>query len=507
MAAATDTLPDDLKTLKALIVKERADRQQEVHSLRLQLNTIIEALHIERQRLYGAKSEKSPGQGEMLFDEAERNIEEAVEETPTEPEKQVRRKRPTRKPLPVDLPRVRRVQEISEDERFCPCGCMLVEIGEQTSEQLDIIPAQVQVIVHVRKKYACKQCDENITLAPRPAVLLPKAIASGNTMAFIITSKYADGLPLYRLSEILKRYNIDMSRQTLSESVLRCAEQLQPLIERLRHHLMNSSVLYMDETPVQVLKEPGKSAQSKSYMWVQRGGPPGKSIVRFNYDPSRAASVPEELLLGYRGVLMSDGYQAYRTVSAKYELVHLCCWAHARRKFKEAQRVQPKGKTGKADMALSMIAKLYAIEKQMKLSDAATRHRTRQESSVPILENLLEWLEKTSLQVPPNSAIGKAVLYTVKFWPELSRYTENGDWPIDNNQAENAIRPFAIGRKNWMFSNSQRGAKASADLYGLIETAKANQQEPYQYLSWLFEQLPITPEEQIDTLLPWNKPA
>ena len=384
---------------------------------------------------------------------------------------------------------------------------LLSEIGEETSEQLDIIPAQVQVIEHVRKKYACKHCEENIALAPRAPVLLPKSIASGNTMAFVITSKYADGLPLYRLSEILKRYHIDIPRQTLSESVLRSAEYLRPLIERLEHYLLSSPVLHMDETPVQVLHEPDKSPHSKSYMWVQRGGPPGQTVVRFNYDPSRATAVPDQLLTGYRGVLMSDGYQPYRTVAAEHGLVHLCCWAHARRKFKEAQRVQPKGKTGKADMALSLIAKLYAVETQTKLSDAALRHRTRQEASVPALAKLLAWLEKASLQVAPKTVLGKAINYTLKYWAELSRYTQNGEWPIDNNIAENAIRPFAIGRKAWLFSNSQRGARASADLYSLVETAKANQQEPYQYLSWLFEHLPKTPLDQIDTLLPWNKPA
>lgn len=539
MAASTNTLPNDLKVLKALVEKERAqhkrevtsiqqdhnnevtsirqDHDKEVTSIRLklnkeilsirqQLNTVIEALHIERQRLYGSKSEKSPGQGE-LFDEAEITVEEIDDETPANTPEKTPKKRATRKPLPADLPRVRKVQTLSDAELLCACGCTLSEIGEQTSEQLDIIPAKVQVIEHVRKKYACKSCEETIKLAPRPPVLLPKSIASGDTMAFVITSKYADGLPLYRLSEILKRYHIDISRQTLSDSVLRCADQLAPLMERLRDHLMQSSVLYMDETPVQVLNEPDKSPQSKSYMWVQRGGPPDKCAVCFTYDPSRATDVPNRLLLGYRGVLMTDGYQPYRTVAAEKHLVHLCCWAHARRKFKDAQRVQPKGKTGKADVAINLIAKLYAVETQTASSDAATRHRTRQERSVPVLEKLQAWLIKTSLQVPPSSAIGKAVSYTLKYWAELSRYTKKAEWPIDNNCAENAIRPFAIGRKAWLFSNSQRGAIASACLYSLIETAKANQQEPYQYLSWLFEQLPITPAEKLETLLPWNKPV
>lgn len=236
--------------------------------------------------------------------------------------------------------------------------------------------------------------------------------------------------------------------------MLRVASQLEPLMQKLQERLLASHMLYMDETPVQVLNEPDKSPQSRSYMWVQKGGPPEKTVVRFNYDPSRATAVPKKLLSGYQGVLMTDGYKPYRTVAQSRKLVHLCCWAHSRRKFVEAQKSQPAGKAGKAQVASSLIAKLYAIEKSVSLSDAATRHRTRQEQSVPVLNKLKDWLEKTATQVLPKSAIGKAIHYTLEYWTELSRYVENGHWPIDNNVAENAIRPFVIGRKAWLFSNS-----------------------------------------------------
>lgn len=512
MPVATDSLPDNVAELKAMIRAERLEQANAVeaierlnHTLRVKLNTAIEALHIERQRLYGPKSEKSPGQVE-LFDEVEVDAasEEAVDDSPQSTPAPNTRAKPVRKPLPADLPRVRQVHELPDEQRHCPCGCRLEKIGEQISEQLDIIPASVQVIEHVRIKYACKACEETIKTAPPPATLLPKSIASANTMAFVITSKYADGIPLYRLSGILKRYKIDLPRQTLSESVLKTANLIEPLIVRLREHLLQSTVLYMDETPVQVLNEPDKSPQSRSYMWVQRGGPPDKTVVQFTYDPSRATAVPDKLLSGYQGALMTDGYKPYRAVALTKQLEHLCCWAHARRKFVEAQKAQPKGKTGKATMAISLIAKLYAIETSVQFSDAATRHRTRQEQSVPQLNKLKAWLEKTANQVPPQTAIGKATHYTLEYWAELSRYVENGYWPIDNNAAENAIRPFVIGRKAWLFSNSQRGAKASANLYSLIETAKANQREPYRYLSWLFERLSSTEEKDMDSLLPWN---
>jgi transposase len=295
-----------------------------------------------------------------LFDEPEhdKDIGDTAAAAPTSSEPKAPSPRPIRKPLPKDLPRVRQVEELSAKELICECGCQLEEIGEDISEQLDIIPAQVQVIQHVRKKYACKNCEETIKTAPRPNTLLPKAIASTNTMAYVITSKYADGLPLYRLSEILKRYDVDLSRQTLSASVLTSAELIDPLIEHAQRQLHKGAVLHMDETRVQVLKEPGRSAQNQSYVWVQRGGPPGKPIIHFTYEPSRATSVPAQLLSGYESVLLTDGYQPYRQVAAQQPLIHLCCWAHVRRKFKEAMKAQPKGKTGKADTGLNYIAKL-----------------------------------------------------------------------------------------------------------------------------------------------------
>ena len=502
MLLAEKQLPDDPVILKTLL----QNSMQREDELKQQIHSLLEALRLEKHRLYGASSEKSPDQSE-LFDEADTFVDEldvADESVSATPGK--KKKPPTRKPLPPQLPRVRQVIELSEKERQCPCGCTLVEIGEVLSEQVDIIPAQVQVIQTVRKKYACKGCEDTIKTAPKPNVLLPKSIASGNTMAYIITSKYADGLPLYRLSGILGRYGIELPRQTLSESVLKVAERIDPLINQLQQHLMSSPLLFMDETRVQVLNEPGKTPQSNSYMWVQRGGPPDKSIVRFHYDPGRSTATAKRLLEGFAGALMSDGYKPYREVARENNLTHLCCWAHSRRKFIEAQKAQPKGKTGKADMAISFIAKLYAVEKQTKNSDAATRHRIRQGVSVPVLNAFHQWLLKTQRQVPPKTVLGKAVNYTLEYWPELSRYTANGEWPIDNNLAENAIRPFVIGRKAWLFSNSQRGATASANLYSLIETAKANGKEPYSYLSWLFEKLPDADLQNIETLMPWNMP-
>jgi len=506
MPVAIDKLPDDPVALKALLL----DQQKKIKGLQSQIDSLHESLRLQQYRKYAASSEKAPGQQE-LFDEADQveledevNEPQAAHAAGTSKSK----KNKSRKPLPAELPRVKQVVELEPAERQCSCGCELVVIGESVSEQLDIVPATVQVIQTIRKKYACKACEETIKSAPAPAVLLPKAIASANTMAYVITAKYADGLPLYRLSEILKRHSIEMSRQTLSESVLAVAGKIKPLIEYMKQQLHSGPVIHIDETQVQVLKEPGKSPQSRSYMWVQRGGPPDVPVIHFHYDPSRATNVADKLLAGFEGVVMSDGYEPYRKVAADNKgIVHLCCLAHARRKFVEAKNAQPKGKSGRADTALAFISKLYAVETECRDSSSAERYGRRQTDSAEILSNFKQWLNNTQQKVAPKNTLGKAVNYALTYWSELSRYINHGDWPIDNNLAENAIRPFVIGRKAWLFSNSQRGATASANLYSLIETAKANHREPYQYLSWMLNKLPSTPVESIEDLMPWNMPA
>ena len=462
MVIASDNLTDlqvALQTERKAAATEKLGMQREIDSLRRQLATVIEALGLERLRAYGARSEKAPGQHD-LFDEAENDEASAPSDgtsdgvaddmaSPTP------RQRPrARAPLPKDLPRKRIVHELSDAERQCPCGCTMREIGETTSEQLDIIPAQVQVIEHVRKTYSCSACDESIRTAPPAPSILPKSIVSANTAAYLVTAKYADGLPLYRMSTILKRYGITLPRQTLSEAVLRSATRVEPLIEILRERLRQCTLLHMDETRVQVLKEPGKSAQHQSYMWVQRGGPPGETVVRFTYAPTRAATVPERLISDYAGAVMTDGYEVYRRVAKDGAFVHLVCWAHARRKFVEARKAQPKGRSGKADAALSLIGKLYGIERTCARSDAATRQLARVERAAPVLAELEGWLERSAATVAPKGALGRAIGYAREYWTELGRYVENGAWPIDNNAVENAIRPFVKWRSLCTTSSS-----------------------------------------------------
>lgn len=498
MVHMPDVLPNDLDALKQLL----AQTQSRVALLEEE-NALL------RHRLFGRKSEQSTeGSAAQLplFNEAENLAEPAADDSDEESAKPVKR-RGKRKPLPAQLPRIDVVHALPEHELTCACGCRRHEMGEEVSEQLDIVPMQIRVIRHVRKVYGCRGCETAPVTADKPAQLIEKSLASPSVLAMLLTTKYVDGLPLYRFEKVLSRHGVDVSRQTLARWVIECGEGLQPLVNLMRDRLLESRVVHCDETRLQVLKEPGREATSQSWMWVQTGGPPGKPVILFDYSTSRAQEVPSTLLAGYRGYLMTDDYSGYNAIEQQPGVERLGCWAHVRRKFVEAQTAQPKGKTGRADMALNMINALYRIErKQRELQvDEDTLHKVRQEHSVPVLSDLSKWLEKTLPHVTPQSALGKALNYLANNWSKLVRYVEAGHLPIDNNPAERAIRPFVIGRKNWLFSATPNGARASAQLYSLVETAKANGREPYAWLRHVLERLPqAVSVEDFEALLPWN---
>ena len=511
-------LPDDIEALKALLVEQMARHeeldahaahlQQENRRIKAEVLSLKEQLILALARRYAASSEKISPDQIRLFDEAEaaeptESKADEREEPSTIVAEHARRQR-GRRPLPAALPRIEVVHELEAAERRCERdGAELTEIGEVTSEQLDIIPAQVRVIRHVRKQYACRRCGECVKTAPLPVQPIPKSLASPGLLAHVVVSKYQDALPLYRQEQILARIGIELPRATLSNWMVQAGQLIQPLINLMRERLQAGDLVQMDETTVQVLKEPGKRAQSKSYLWVQRGGPPDHPLVLYEYDPSRSQRVPERLLEGFSGYLQTDGYDGYNAVAAKTGIVHVGCWAHARRKFNEAVKTQGKARSGRAWRGLSLIQKLYRIEQLMKEATPEARHAYRQAQARPLLAELREWLDSSLPQVPPKSATGKALNYLHNEWPKLIRYLEDGRLPIDNNLTENAIRPFVVGRKNWLFSDSVRGVKASANLYSLIETAKANGIEPYAYLRHLFTELPCAKTaEDVEALLP-----
>lgn len=479
----------------------------EVQAQRSRIQQLEEMLRLTRMKQFGPSSEQlAPGQMQ-LFDEADPDAE--PDPAATEPNTvQVRAhsKRKPRSSLSDDLPRVEVVHELTEEQRHCAeHDCEMEPFGEETSEQLEFIPARVRVIRHICKKYRCPHCEGNLKTASKPVQPIPRSMATASLLAFIVISKYLDGLPLYRQCQIFSRIGFNADRTTLANWMMACGRMIQPLMNLLWERLREQSLVRMDETTVQVLDEPGRAPQTKSYMWVTVAGPPGQRTVLFHYAPSRGGPIPSELLSGFSGALMVDGYEGYDAVCKAQSLTRLGCWAHARRKFVEAQRAQVKGKSGAADVALSSISKLYLLERAIKELAPAQRHARRQQEAVPILDQLRKWLEKNQPRTAPKTALGKAMTYLANQWPRLTRYVEDGAWPIDNNMAENAIRPFVIGRKNWLFSQSARGASASANLYSLIETAKGHGLEPLDYLNHVFETLPgATNVDDIEALLPEN---
>jgi transposase len=477
-----------------------------------------EQLRLATLHRFAPKSEKLASLGDLVvFNEAEQLAGDAPAPDATEITVPAHtRMRGKRKLIDASLPRERIEHDIPDAQKVCACGCQLTRIGEVTSEQFDLQPARAFVKQHVRFKYACRTCEgtshdgKAVITATMPAQPIPKSNASPGFIAYIATAKYQDGIPLYRLEGILARYRIELSRTTAATWMIKAGILVTPLFDLLSTTQLAYDVLQMDETTVQVLKEDGREADAKSYMWVRRSNEPAKPIVLFDYMPSRGGAVPFRILDGYKGYLQTDGYAGYDKTGARDGVKHVGCLAHARRKFFDAVKAQHKvggdGEKGLAPEALLKIRKLYAIEKaarEAKMSPAQ-RHALRQAQARPIWTELRTWLDANLHAAPPQSLTGKAINYLASEWPRLIRCLEDGRIEVDNNLVENAIRPFVMGRKAWLFSDTPRGADASAKLYSIIETAKACGLEPYAYLKLIFEKLPQakTPAD-IAALLPW----
>ncbi len=516
---ATDLLPDEIDSLKALLAHERTTytsalsaRDDEIERLRAQLRLLL-------SQRFAAKSERVEGDSPQLglFDEAEVDATTATDDDTLVVTTVAghTRARGHRRPLPAHLPREVVVHDLAEADKTCPHdGTRLEVMGEETSEQLDIIPAKICVLHHRRLKYACPCCHQHVVTAALPAQPIPKSQASAGLLAFVATAKFVDGLPLYRQSTQFERIGFEASRQTLARWMVQCGELVQPLINLLRDRLLESAYIRMDETTVQVLKEPGRTAQSTSYLWVQQSGERDNPVVLYDYAPSRAGAVPMALLGSFNGYLQTDGYAGYHAVVAANGITPLYCWAHARRYFIEALKVlglnpnklplKAPDKARRPLKALGFIRHLYALEHRVREQTSAERLAVRQAESVPVLNELHAWLVATLSKVVPGSPLGKALGYLDRHWTGLVRYCDDGRLEIDNNRCENAIRPFVVGRRNWLFSDTVKGAQSSANLYSLLETAKANGLEPTAYLRRVFTLLPAaTTVADIDALLPW----
>lgn len=499
-------LPDDAAALKKIIAF-----QQEKYGERI--DYLEQMVSLLQKQIFGSKSEKH-----VLPDHNQLQLFDSIEAP--EPDRQASddkivipshtRKKKGRKPLPPDLPRVEVIHDISEEEKQCACGASLSCIGQDVSEKLDYVPAKLQVIRHIRLKYACKGCEgvdddgPTVKIAPVPVQLLPKSIASEGLIAHLIVSKFADGLPLYRQQKIFGRLGIELSRATMANWVVKASQQCQPIIEHLQDEIRSGPLINVDETPYQVLNEPGRRNTSKSYMWVFKGGSENRPALLYQYHPTRSGDVALDFLGDYQGYVQSDAFAGYEHLSEKKAITHVGCWAHARRYFVDvikakkknrSKRIQPKSL---ADEALEFISRLYLIEQEAKAKNLEPHeiYLLRQERSKPVLESFKTWLDAKQQITPPKGLLGKAISYALNHWEKLIVYIEDGRLRPDNNAAENAIRPFVVGRKNWLFAGHPNGAEAGATFYSLVETAKANGLEPYNYLRYIFENLPLAQTAQ-----------
>ncbi len=511
-------LPNEVGALKNIIVdlKDSYEQLQHEQSEAAKMISILEEqVAFFKDKLYGRRSEKwseTDLHQMRLFNEAEVGVENVIEisESAVNVRSHGRRKA-GRRALPEGLPRVEEIHDLQEQDKVCECGAQLSRFAEETSEQLDVIPAQVRVIRHIRYKYGCRECEgiecENggaVKIAPAAKQMIPKSIASAGLLAYVITAKFVDALPFYRQEKQFLRLGVHLTRATMCFWAMRVALRCEVLLELLHEEILSGPLVRIDETPLQVLNEPGRAATTKSYMWVFVGGAVDKPAVVYLYHPTREGNVPLQYLKGYEGYVQTDGYTAYDELGRQPGISMLGCMAHARRKFFEVTKAAKNANS--ALEALSRIKKLYAIEHEAKDREleALQIKQLRQEKSVPILDAFKKWLDNKVEQVPPKSLLGKAVRYSLGQWDRLIRYVEDGILTPDNNIAENIIRPFVIGRKNWLFNYHPQGAAASAALYSLIESAKANKLEPYFYLRYLFDRLPLVDgnRDELKKLLP-----
>jgi len=491
-------------------------QEKQIAELTEKVRWFEEQFRLFQNKLFGASSEKtiSPDQLEF-FDEAEKEAQPYLEEPTLETLTYKRRKQSGHREsmlegLPIEIIEYR----LSKEEQICACcGGALHEMSTEVRQELKVIPAQVSVVKHIQFVYGCRPCEHNeihtpIVCAPMPTPLLPKSLVSSSLMAYVMSQKYVESMPLYRQEKQFERLGIKLSRQTLANWMLHGANPwLNFIYDRMHQLLLKHEVLHADETTLQVLHEIGRSAGTTSYMWMYRTGREGPPIILYDYQTTRAGKHPCKFLLGFKGYLHIDGYAGYNGL---IDVVLVGCWAHARRKFDEALKALPGSNSAASVVAkegLDFCNQLFAIERDLRDLSYEERYKARMERSRPVLDACLVWLNVQSKRALPKSAFGQAITYCRNQWSKLEAFMKDGRLEIDNNRSERSIKPFVIGRKNWMFSNTSRGANASATIYSIIETAKENGLNPFEYLKYLFEHLPnmdTKNPEHIDVVLPWS---
>lgn len=466
------------------------------------INWFEEQLKLGRHRQFGKQSETSHSLKLPLFDDNESDeVTETIKSIDDETEQvtysRSKKKGSQRNIDTSKLPRETVIHDLSPEEKKCAC-CKkdMQRIGEDKSEKIDHIPAQLKVIEHVTPKYTCKSCD-TISMAKKPESPIQKSMATANLIADVVIKKYDEHLPLYRQSKILERDGIDVSDNTLGNWVMGAAEVLSPLGEALWKQIVSSKYMQADETRVQILK-PDK----KGFMWVYQGLDPGNRFVIFEFNLTRAASVPENRLKGFAGLLQTDGYSGYTGIGKQENIIHLGCWDHGRRKFVEADKVCALKGQGTAAQFIKLINTLYKIEQEIKHASNEKRYQARTKKSKPILDEIFNKAKK--INALPKSKLGDAIIYLKNNEAYLRRYTNYGQAHISNCLTENIIRPFAVGRRNWLFIGNEVSANKSALLVSLIQTCKINKLNVRKYLVYMLNQAHAMRRGEVDptTLLP-----
>lgn len=471
-----------------------------IHQAELKNQALTFELAYYKRIRFANKSEQFSAEQRELFEETWNTdiiaLEVEVEQS-GHTAKPAKRASAGRQPLPDHLPRIEHRHE-PESCTCGQCGLALVKIGEDVSEQLDVEPARFFVPRHIRPQYACRRC-ETVSAAPIPPAVIDGGMAAPGLLTWVMVSKFMDHLPLYRLEQIAARSQVPLARSTLAEWVGRTGVALQPLADRLAELLRKRSVLQADETPVQQL-DPGNGKTKKAYLWAYRSNTldTGPHIIVFDYQPGRHGVHARDFLAGWQGHLMVDDYAGYKALFTQ-GVTELGCMAHARRKFFDLFAAN---QSPVAAEALRRIGELYQVERQAAALDAAGRLPLRQQEAVPKLESLRKWLLETRITIADGSATAKALEYSIKRWPALARYADSGVFPIDNNPVENAIRPIAIGKKNWLFAGSERAGKRAAAIQTLLGTARLNGLDAHTWLKDTLEKLPAWPNSRIDELLP-----
>lgn len=497
----------------------------EYNELKLQNQWLLEQLGLAKKRQFGSSSERIQ---EELMDQLAFSINEAeayAYGTKSATPEQIAVKAHERKRqsgsvtdiVPEGTPTEVVEHRLSNEERICVfCGTVMEEIGKEVHRSLQMEPARFWIREDVYYTYACKKCEEetgeaNILKTPKQPVLCSGSFASAEAVAHIMTQKFVMYSPLYRLEQEFNREGLKLSRQTMANWMLNTSDVwLRPIYDVLHRNLCRETVLHGDETTLQVLKESGKAATSKSYMWLYRtSGCAESPIVLYEYQPSRKAAHAEEFLKGFSGWLHADGYQGYHKLPENIRVVG--CWAHARRKFDEALQTLPK-EDRKGSLAATgecYCTRLFQLEESFAELTPEERYAKRLEQEKPVLDALLVWANETISKTAPKSALGKALHYLLEQWTYLVRYLEDGRLELSNNRAERSIKPFVMGRKNWLFVNTPAGAQSSAVIYSLIETAKENKLDPHRYLLWVLQSAPVLSQADefwAEKLLPANAP-